>query len=362
MYHKSTEKRTKKLRRSRGSRVKVKDHCDLMVPLPKAAGGVSSLECKLLVKEIRNRLSSTGFTHMALTHIIYGQPKPEDRAVAAIPGYLWTPSLELESTDKKRKKPKLNPRDKKAIRILRRLHAVLENQSDMGFYLSNGSQDDLLNEYDLVSICPMNDATFQSTCKSATMADIITLDYTTRGLRLPYRIRSVDIKAAIERGATFEIPIAQALINLKQRKALVHACQELQNNCLGLKPRIILSSGDRTLDGADIGALALRMPGDISNLCKTILRFDDTTASHALSVNALQALNRARGRRFGQRGIVRTVSMIGKADLESFRHSSQGEKPSIEMKPLSEDDPELREDVGDCKDNDLNACDGFIAL
>ena len=360
---------TKKLRGSRGSLVGVKDNCDLMVPLPKTAGGVSSLESKLLVKEIRDRLVSTGYTHMALTHTIYGRPKPEDRAAVAIPSSLWTTSsVEQTSNNKSKKKRKLHElpesdsRDNMAIRILRRLHVVLENQSDMGFYLSNGPQEDLLNEYDIVSICPTNDITFQSTCSSATMADIITLDYTSRGLRLPYRIRSTDIKAAMARGAAFEIPIAPALIHLKQRKAIVHACQELKNSSLGLKPRIIVSSGDRTLEGNDLGALALRMPGDISNLCKTVMHFDHSTACYAVGVAALQAIQRGKERRFGQRDVACSVALIRKKDYVASLQSSQEDNKVSEMMVLTENESGAQEFDEKLQDNNNDGEDGYIAF
>ena len=361
---------TKKLRGSRGSRVGDNETCDLMVPLPKSAGG-SVLECKLLVKEIRDRLASTGFTRMALTHTIYGRPKPEDRADIAIPCSLWT-----EPKNNKKKKRKFNEPssahlgDERKICILRRLHVVLENQSDMGFYLSNGPQEDILNEYDLVSVCPTNDVTFQSACASATMADIITLDYTTRGLRLPYRIRSSDVKAATERGATFEIPIAPALLHLKQRKALVHACQELKNSSLGLKPRIIISSGDRTLDGSDVGALALRMPGDLSNLFKTVMHFDDSTACNAVGVAAMQALQRGKERRFGQRGIAGNVTLIRKTDLLLSRQSSEDEEqPNAKngsttagSKESAVESQQRNEDIQEDDEDEGDIADGFIAM
>ena len=357
---------TKKLRGSRGSQIGTKDNCDLMVALPKTAGGVSSIECKLLVKEIRDRLVSTGFTYMALTHTIYGRPKPEDRAAVAIPRSLWTSSKEeAGSSSKSTKKRKLNEQvesissDKNSIRVLRRLHIVVENQSDMGIYLSNGPQEDLLNEYDIVSICPTNELTFQAVCATATMADIITLDYSTRGLRLPYRIRPTDVKAAIERGATFEIPIAPALLHLKQRKALVHACQELKSSSLGLKPSVVMSSGDRTLDGSDVGALALRMPGDISNLCKTVMHFDDSIAFNAVGAAALSAVQRGKDRRSGKKGATCIVSLIKKKDLKSSPQPLSDDELVSTKKLLTVDkQPEATPEGDDEDDGD----DGFIAF
>mmetsp|Transcript_14968 Transcript_14968/g.31039 ORF Transcript_14968/g.31039 Transcript_14968/m.31039 type:complete len:365 (-) Transcript_14968:76-1170(-) len=362
------KRKSKKLRGSRGSLGK--DNCDLMVPVPKTAGGVSSLECKLLVREIKNRLASTGYKYMALTHTIYGRPKQEDRASVAIPSSLWT-SSSIEQSNKSKKKRKLNDslnREGNTIRILRRIHVVLENQSDTGFYLSNGPQEDLLNEYDIVSICPTNDVTFQSACYSTTMADIITLDYSTRGLKLPYRIRTSDVKAAMERGAAFEIPIAPALLHLKQRKSLVHACQELKNSSLGLKPCLVISSGDRTFEGNDVGALALRMPGDISNLCKTVMHFDDSIAFNAIGAAAMQAVQRGKERRCGQKGMAHTrVVLMSRNDIAPSPPSVEDEQVLPKTKASStETGSGAQEDDVTSDDNDNDdaddVVDGFIAF
>eukprot|EP00536_Pseudo-nitzschia_multiseries_P000147 jgi/Psemu1/249253/estExt_Genewise1Plus.C_30055 len=368
-------RRTKKLRGSRGSRVGSKEIFDLMVCVPKSPGqaSASSIECKLLVKEVRDRLASTGFTHMALTHTIYGRPKPEDRADVAIPSSLWSTSEATPVNNQKTKKRKLNDSSTSGdgsetkITVLRRLHVVVENQSDMGVYLSNGPHQDLLNDYDLVSICPTNDITFQSACTTATMVDIITVDYSSRGLKLPYRIRSSDVKAATERGATFEIPLAPALLHLKQRKALVHACQDLRNGSMATKKtRIIVSSGDRTLDGSDAGALALRYPGDLSNLCKTVMRFDPATASHAVGSTAAHAVQRGKERRLGKTGIVGGVSLIKKNDLvlskpvASRKNKKQTSDDKNQQKEI-EVEEESNED-SDASEDDEHADDGYIAF
>jgi len=360
---------------------------DLMVCMPKTG---SALECKLLVKELRDRLVSIGFTHMALTHTIYGRPKAEDRANIAIPdsllGFLSSSatnnnknSVDIETdrsgerasakslTRNNKKKRKLineipnrhaGDNKNKTICILRRLHVVIENLSDIGSFLLNGPQEELLNEYDLISICPTNDGTFQSVCSSATMVDIITLDYTSRGLGLGYRIRSNDVKAAIERGATFEIPIAPALLNLKQRKALVHSCQELKNS-IGTKCRIIVSSGDRTLEGTDVGALALRMPGDLSNLFKTVMHFDEPAASMVVGLAPKQAIQRGRERRFGQPGITGNVKMMNKADWIVLGQSEDDDKPKIKKGLMNS---RIKSSIVKSKKDYNGDNDGFIAM
>lgn len=207
---------------------------DLMVPIPK--------ESPLLhIQEFQQRLASTGFTHMALTHTIFGAPKQsEDRADKAIPESVWNVA---QSSDQKKAKhgPQNfgNKRQQQSIFIvLRRMHAVLENLSDVGHFAlrngrtlsANGNSDpsmsataNLLQEYDLISLSPRNDVTFQSACASATACDIITLDYTSGrgGVQLPFKIRPADVKAVIARKAVFEIPYAPALLNRNQRKGLI---------------------------------------------------------------------------------------------------------------------------------------------
>merc|ERR1712113_1312853 len=111
-------------------------------------------------------------------------------------------------------------------------------------------------------MCPTNDGTFQSVCTSATLVDIVTLDYTvfSRGIGLGYKITSKEVKTATDRGMSFEIPIAPALLHLKRRKALIQACYELIGCNVGRSTtiRVIGSSGNRYLDGKDVGSLALR--------------------------------------------------------------------------------------------------------
>lgn len=206
---------------------------DLWIPLPKDSAVIH-------VQEIRRRLAETGFTHMGVTHTVFGAPKKDqDEAATALPDSLW-----LGSQTSKAKKAKAQPESAQsqtspssAVKVLRRLHAVLENQSDVAFYTKRNVTTDhynsssnssaqatrMLQDYDLVSISPRNDGTFQSVCRTANAADIIVLDYTSGrgGVQLPFKIRPVDVKAALARKAVFEIPYAPAILNRNQRKGLI---------------------------------------------------------------------------------------------------------------------------------------------
>jgi RNase P/RNase MRP subunit p30 len=336
--------------------------CDLMVLLPKESSGLQS---QLMVKELMNRLAATGFTHMALTHTIYGRPRPEDRADKAIPESLWKVSLD-KSTGKepagKKRKLDSGGNDKSSnspIRVLRRLHAVVENQSDVGVYMANGPHADILNEYDIVSISPRNDKVFASVCKSASVADIITLDYTAGrgGLKLPYKIRSVDVKNAVARQVILEIPFAPALLHTKQRKALVQTSRELQMASMGVKNNLLLfSSGDRTFDEADMGAMALRTPGDLINLMSAVLRFDPKTSHDAVGASGMTVIKRAKQRRFGSSDIVDVFFQNNTKETVESRQPDSSTELTKET-PLS---VENKDDDDDSSHDGID--DGYIAM
>jgi hypothetical protein len=338
--------------------------CDLMVLLPKESSGLQS---QLMVKELMNRLASSGFTHMALTHTIYGRPRPEDRADKALPESLWKVSqdkgTEKEPASKKRKFNCGGDDDAKSsnspIRILRRLHAVIENLSDVGVYMANGPHADILNEYDIVSVSPRNEKVFASVCKSASVADIITLDYTAGrgGLKLPYKIRSVDIKNVVARQAVLEVPFAPALLHTKQRKALVQTSRELQMASMGVKINVLFSSGDRTFDEVDMGAMALRTPGDLTNLMQAVLRFDPKTSHDAVGASGMTVIKRAKHRRFGSSDIAdvfvqdNTIETVESRQPDSTQ-LTKGTPVSVENKEDDDDDDSSHDGIED----------GYIAM
>jgi hypothetical protein len=199
------------------------------------------VEQQLQIQALVDRLQSTGYTHIALTHVIYGRPvsstanldQTVDAADIAIPKSLYS-NIAI-------KKPTMH--------ILRRLHAIVETVSDVAMYHSIGNINDtinpssnnnrdtrtqqlpqqqqqlLLREYGLISLGPTNDATFQAACRHAMAVDIVTVDYTQRlGWKLPYQIQPQDLQALIDRGGSLEICVAPALLNIQHRKSLIHAC------------------------------------------------------------------------------------------------------------------------------------------
>ena len=320
---------------------------DLWLQMPKQAQ-TQDLESKLVVRKLLKRLESTGYTHAALTHTVFGCPRvPEDRVDTVLPESIW----ETDSTKQ--------ARNSNAFRVLRRLHAVVENLSDVGFYaIKADDASSLLEEYDVVSIAPRNDAAFQACCVSATAAEIITLDYTSGrgGVQLPFRIRTTDVRAAVERRAVFEIPYAPGILNPNQRKALVQTCRELQMASLGVKAKVIFSSGDR-IEGqgqTDVGAMALRTPGDLVNLMESVLRFDSGTSHDALTSAGAFVLEQGRKRRFGESLVSDIYIDSGTREKAVVEAETSKGVPVRGSKPIAQQEPEsIDEEVVE---------DGFIAL
>ncbi|GKY97630.1 ribonuclease P protein subunit p30 [Mayamaea pseudoterrestris] len=297
-------------------------YSDLYVPLPKS----DSSSAGVSIQQLIDRFESIGFAQIALTHTIYGPPKVTDDSVDHIQRTLF-----------KRKGSSDNA--KSSVHIIYRLHAVIENLSDVGLYTIQQNKERLttaavategvLKQFDLVSIAPRNDAVFSTACSTATAAEIITLDYTTtpRG-NLPFRITRSNVKAVIARNAVFEIPIAAACLNRHYRKGLIQTCRMLQSASLGLKPKIIVSSGVRRVlvagsnnisishdatnknDANDAGALAICLPSDLINVVHAVLGWETKTAIGALSTSGMFAVNQGRRRRYGNDSLVVGVSSI----------------------------------------------------
>ena len=270
-----------------------KDYLDLYVPIPRKTSAAGAL----LIQQILERSGTTGFSRVALTHTIYGPPRPaDDKASSTIKNSYG--DLYSQTGNNKRKSTPI---------VLCRLHAIVENLSDVGLYVLKSDQippnpvQELLNEYDLISLSPRNDATFQAACSSATAAEIITLDYSAGrgGVQLPFRITRSDVKAAMARGAVFEIPYT-AVLNRNQRKGLIQACRLLQSASLGLQPKIIFTSEQRTVDNEDVGVLALRTPKDLINVLNAVLGWDSRSAIDMLSSNGSFAVDKGRRRQFGK--------------------------------------------------------------
>lgn len=352
-------------------------HHDLFVPLPPIKSSEQKVQSRLMVRNMGQRLAATGYSTMALTHTVFGSPKAgQDEAIQAIPSSIY----EAPTAPKPSKRQKVaNEKEtsKFPVRVLRRLQVVVENLSDVALYSdsttgANSTNNEkttverITREYDLISLSPRSDATFQAACRDASV-DIVTLDYTSGrgGVQLPYRIRPPDVKAAVQRGTAFEIPYAPGILNVPQRKALVQAAKALQLASIGVRPRprLLLSSGDRSsgvvATESDAGAFALRSPDDLINVLQTVLGFDDNTSRGALGASGTAILQRAELRRKGhlQGNNARVVIQVDdgtQGDAPTLGDMALSLNKTVETEPKHDDEAAIEEDEG--------LGDGFISM
>ena len=319
---------------------------DLNVPIPRSQGTLVGLV---------GRLQSTGYGVLAFSHTIYGRPDAKkDKADNVLKDSIVHSAVMAAGSE-------YGLGNQQGPTMLRRLNAVVEELSDIAYYSADvgGEVGEVLESYDIVSISPRSDATFSSACSTANRADIIMLDYTTG--RLPFKLKSSAVKAASQLGIAFELCYSSAILEPSKRKALVRIAHDLRSACRGVRnpaPRIILSSGSRVASGNDFGALALRAPGDLVNVLKAFLSFDDKLAADAMGKAAEETITICRNRRLGIRLANRscsatmgnTVIGVDKSDKESGVGKSMapalgGMKGSVERQLMATPESAEADDV-----------------
>jgi RNase P/RNase MRP subunit p30 len=306
--------------------------CDLHVMLPHKSTAEGPIP--LVLDQLFSRLATTGYQTIAISHTVYGGP-PVDLPMV--------PNIQPKST----------------MRVLQRLHVVVENVSDLSLYPPFLSEK-LRNDYEIISVSPRNEAVFQQVCTMSSVFDIISLDYAS-GERLAFKLRASDVESAVGGGMVFEIPYASAILHKNHRKGLIQTCRELQVASLGKNLKVLMCSGGRVYQERDVGAMALRTPEDIVNLAKTVLRFDGPTSSQVNSQAARFVLEKARNRRFGESRVVDVY-----VDTESTPDRRRKQYDNAKMsarntRPLSLLEGSDEKDNGsDVKPEVVE--DGFIAL
>lgn len=320
---KKTDKRKRRFVHEPAKRL-AKNYWDAMVVLPEEHGVTS---VRVQVAPLLKALEELGYSSIALTHSIYGPPKKEDDAADQVmPADLW--------------------KNMTTLKVYRRLHVVVETVSTLDYF---SRIPDL--GYDLLSFAPRNEACFRAACAGPNAAKIITLDYTVGGEN--FGIRSIDVKSVVARNVALELTYAPAVLHRSARKALMRVALDLQSASAGLKPMVILSSGERIVEGSDAGELALRSAQDVRNLATTVLRWDHASAVDGLSRQVDRVLQESR------QDCARSVTHIeiGTVPDELKGHTVKAvpEKAAVqaELLPTSQESA-----VEAAEDND----DGFIAF
>lgn len=326
----------RKAKKPRGSRGSKHDSCvqdfsdksyhDLMVLLPKDNDKAARF---LKFQQVVDRLEFLGYSSIALVHQVFGKPKDLNA------DKIFEPYEQILG-GKKRKRP---------LQVYRRLHAVIENLSDIAFFTSNDQK--LLVSYDLISLAPCNEAILQAVCSSA-LVNMITLDYSRGGL--PFKVRSTYVQAAVDRNVAMEILYAPSIHHLPHRKGLIQTIRAVQSASTGKKLQLVVSSG-----GTDTNAL--RSPGDIANVLETLAGLDPVQARTAQSSAASWVLEEAqKGRRGDSSRIVTSVRFGSGKATEKDEQGGEPEK-TVERKVPANDL------VSDAEEEDEEANgDGFITL
>lgn len=298
----------------------------------------SNIEQRSLI----DRLGDSSYSTIALSHQVHGKVKAnQDEA------HLTIPTIDSSSNNKKRKavsqesnsniSSSSNNSCSNKVKILKRLNVIIEQESDLAHYSNktNHTTQAILQSYDIIALSPCNETVLAAICKSPHLhyCDIILLDYTAgRGhIQLPFKIKSTHIAQAAQKGFTLELNYAPAILDIAKRKAFVQAARQLLHACKGINTKksglnIILTSGNRVLDGRDYGSMVLRNAGDMRNFGKVVLGFSDKLAQDVLGINAARVIERGRNRKLGKvmgSGVV-YHAMVGDDNDKMEGHEDEG--------------------------------------
>jgi hypothetical protein len=106
-----------------------------------------------------------------------------------------------------------------------------------------------------------------------------------------------------------------------------------------------------------MGAMALRTPGDLTNLMQAVLRFDPKTSHDAVGASGMTVIKRAKHRRFGSSDIAdvfvqdNTIETVESRQPDSTQ-LTKGTPVSVENKEDDDDDDSSHDGIED----------GYIAM
>lgn len=146
--------------------------------------------------------------------------------------------------------------------ILRRLTIVLDESSERGFGLSTQHATQL-SSYDIIALRPTTANTFSLAClthtqPSPTTAHVISIDATSAGPQLPFRLKPSLVRTAVRNGGVFEISYSGALASDDSTR---------RNWWAGAREIVRATKGKGLLlTGGGQGIAELRAPLDAINL------------------------------------------------------------------------------------------------
>ncbi|ETW75508.1 RNase P subunit P30, partial [Heterobasidion irregulare TC 32-1] len=185
-------------------------------------------------------------------------------------------------------------RKRQGIIYLKRLTAVLDEDSEKGFGLTNANAS-LFAAYDIIALHPTTETTFSLAClmhtaPSSLTAHILSLPLTLP--RLPFRMKHKVVRAALRNGAVFEINYTGALGGAEETDG-GGGTGAKRNWWAGAREVVRVT---RVVSGGVTGELELRAPRDVGNLI-TFLGLPQNLAHDASTTTPKSLVLRAQTRK-----------------------------------------------------------------
>jgi hypothetical protein len=337
-----------------------RDAVDLFVPMCKAAScGAATASPEPTLRTVLRRLYQAGYVQCAVTHTVYGRPRPDvDAAETAIPAALLQNS---------------------PLPVLRRLHVVVETLTDLALFSGHQASpiEPILNGYDIVSLSPRNAATWEAACRTVVHrnrrrgesgssgggVDIISIDYYSAAQQQQtqsLRIRHADIRQLAHNNMVLELPYAPALIDARARRHLMVLCSN--RAVTESATRLLLSSGPRLIGtNQNVGPQALRRPGDLLNFARVVMGLSAQTVQRALDGSFLSSSSSSSSKSTTRPHVqVTDIEIVGGNDDSDAGGNDDDATGSLgnnraKKKSRSEDPPEatLRRDKDSDSDSDV---------
>uniref|UniRef100_A0ACD6A0R2 Uncharacterized protein n=1 Tax=Avena sativa TaxID=4498 RepID=A0ACD6A0R2_AVESA len=166
----------------------------------------------------------------------------------------------------------------------------------------------LLRTYDIVAARPLNQATLEYLCQSATEMDVISIDFSHK---LPFRLKLPMIKLALQRGIHFEIAYSPLIGDVNSRRQVLAEAKLLVDWTKG--KNLIISS-------AAHNANEIRGPYDVINLCSYLLGLSTQRAKAAMSVNCRLLISKATRKKYFYKETIKIDRLLPNEQLNSTKY------------------------------------------
>ncbi|RWS23724.1 ribonuclease P protein subunit p30-like protein, partial [Leptotrombidium deliense] len=171
------------------------------------------------------------------------------------------------------KAPVVELKDSSHFKILTRVTVVLEDPAKV----HKLTKSQILKEYDLLAIEPVNDKIMNLICGGNLECDIVSFSLQTK---MAFNIKKLNFTVPLNKGTCFEVNYRQLLMDSTSRQNVIAASQTLVSRLKG--KNVLLSSGAQT-------AMELRGPYDVTNLA-LLLDIPEHKAKHAVYNNGSKAI------------------------------------------------------------------------